>query len=305
MRTLSIGNSFSTDALRWLHDLSVAGGQPIETVNLHIGGCSLMQHALNARNNTPNYLLEVNGELVREGVTMQETLEDGEYDVVTLQQASPSSGLLTSYTPYADELADLVRQVQPKARLYVHQTWAYDEDSEHELFIAYNRKQQMMYDKLSQAYDIMAMALDASIIPTGDLIQELRESPYFAKDGAVPCSYDVDEELSEFPAESEDTSTPPSLTRDGFHLNLYYGRYAAACVWYAALTGSASADVDWIPPKPVQLPKNQDLGQEVWAFIRETADRIARENTTYKSEQIGDVPDIGAIPGANLPDNLR
>lgn len=305
MRILSIGNSFSTDATRWLHDLSAAAGKPIETVNLYIGGCSLKQHALNALDNLPAYLLEVNGEAVREGVTLNDTLRDGEYDAVTLQQVSSASGLVTSYTPYADQLAELIRKEQPKARLFVHQTWAYDEDCQEELFVAYNRKQSMMYKKLEQAYDLMAMSLDAPIIPTGDLIQELRESPYFAKEGGVLSSYDENEELPPFPDTANDPAAPPSLTRDGFHLDLYYGRYAAACLWYAVLTRSPSAEVDWLPPKPVQLPKNQELKPEVWQFIRETADRLARENTDYKSEQIGEVPDIEAIPGANLPDHLK
>ena len=305
MRILSIGNSFSSDAHRWIHDLSVAGGHPIETVNLYIGSCSLKQHALNAQNNTADYLLEVNGVAVREGVTLLDTLRDGSYDVVTLQQVSSASGLLASYTPYADDLADLIRQEQPAADVVIHQTWAYDNDSDLELFIAYNRSQDMMYDKLSKAYDIMAMAIDAKVIPSGDLVQELRESPYFAKEGAVYSSYDPDLELEPFPEASMNPDTPPSLTRDGFHLNYYYGRYAVACLWYAIFSGTPSAQVDWTPPKPAQMPANQDLKPEVWAYIRETADRLAKENIDYQAEQLGDVPDIGTIPGANLPDHLN
>lgn len=43
MKLLSIGNSFSTDAQRWLRDLAAAEGHDLYCVNLYIPGCSLEQ----------------------------------------------------------------------------------------------------------------------------------------------------------------------------------------------------------------------------------------------------------------------
>lgn len=283
MRILSIGNSFSDDAQRWLHDLSVAAGNPIECVNAYIGGCTLNEHSLNYRERLPKYMLQVNGEVIREEVTLNDILADGRYDVVTLQQASHASGLVPSYTPYIHDLADMVAAAQPQAKLMVHQTWAYDEDSTHDMFVAYNNNQTMMHEQLHRAYDIAAMALDAQLIPSGDLIQELRNSPYFAKRGA------------------EDPDQPlPSLTRDGFHLNLYYARYAVSALWYAVLMQQPVSGLDWTPPEPEDLPENQKLKPEVWDFIRSTVDRLAKENIHYEAELIGDVPDVTTIPGSRL-----
>ena len=47
MKVLSIGNSFSQDAQKYLHRLAKQDGVELKTVNLYIGGCSLQRHYLN------------------------------------------------------------------------------------------------------------------------------------------------------------------------------------------------------------------------------------------------------------------
>ena len=44
MNVLAIGNSFSEDATRYLHQIAKAQGTPLTVVNLVIGGCSLERH---------------------------------------------------------------------------------------------------------------------------------------------------------------------------------------------------------------------------------------------------------------------
>ena len=39
MKVLAIGNSFSNDAMRYLHGIAKADGVDMKTVNLFIGGC--------------------------------------------------------------------------------------------------------------------------------------------------------------------------------------------------------------------------------------------------------------------------
>lgn len=46
---LSIGNSFSQDAQRYLHELAKSEGMDLQTVNLYIGGCSLERHFRNLK----------------------------------------------------------------------------------------------------------------------------------------------------------------------------------------------------------------------------------------------------------------
>lgn len=61
MKILSIGNSFSQDAHKWLHEIASNHGMELETANLYIGGCSLQTHWENLVNDNAHYELEWNG----------------------------------------------------------------------------------------------------------------------------------------------------------------------------------------------------------------------------------------------------
>lgn len=103
---LSIGNSFSQDAQRYLHELAKSEGVNIQTVNLYIGGCSLEQHFYNVLEDKKAYLLEMNGYSVSGFmVSIKEALLARNWDYVTLQQASHNSFDYETYQPYLTELA--------------------------------------------------------------------------------------------------------------------------------------------------------------------------------------------------------
>ncbi len=44
IKILCIGNSFSEDAMKYLHAIAKCGGMEVKTVNLYIGGCPLIKH---------------------------------------------------------------------------------------------------------------------------------------------------------------------------------------------------------------------------------------------------------------------
>ena len=44
MNVLAIGNSFSQDATRYLHQVAKSAGVYLEVFNLEIGGCPLSKH---------------------------------------------------------------------------------------------------------------------------------------------------------------------------------------------------------------------------------------------------------------------
>ena len=124
MKVLSIGNSFSQDAHRWLHTMASYDGVELETVNLYIGGCSLQMHWDNLREDLAAYDLERNGGEAEGKISIAQALFMEQWDVVTLQQASSDCGFYESYQPYLRELTDFVREKCPGAQLYFHQTWA-------------------------------------------------------------------------------------------------------------------------------------------------------------------------------------
>ena len=61
IKVLSIGNSFSEDAQRYLYGIARADGVSMKTVNLYIGGCSLERHYRNMLSGNAVYDFQING----------------------------------------------------------------------------------------------------------------------------------------------------------------------------------------------------------------------------------------------------
>lgn len=241
MKILSIGNSFSQDAHKWLHKLAITQGQEMETVNLYIGGCSLQTHWENVVQDRADYDLEINGGEGMRKISIREALEMDQWDVITLQQVSHLSGIPESYEPYFSMLLQYVKAAQPEAKIWFHETWAYEQDSQHPNFPNYDRDQRKMYACVIATTDAVSAHYQLPKIPTGRAIQYLRENV----------------------AEFDYQKTGFSLCRDGFHMSYDYGRYAAACVWYVTLTGSK------IVPGPFE-----DFDGETLRIIANTINRV-------------------------------
>lgn len=225
MKILSVGNSFSQDAHQWLKGICDAAGVSVKLGNLMIGGCSLERHWDNVVNATDPYSFETNGIKPGEPMDIQEAIAQENWDIVTLQQASHFSGQWDTYEPFLSNLADDIRKQLPKAKLYIHETWAYETDSKHDAFGRYDCDQKKMYTLLKQAYQKAAVQIGAPLIPVGDVVQFFREN--------VPA-FDYQ-------------SGGLSLCRDGFHLSLLYGRYLASAVWFETLLGGNIVGNTFLP----------------------------------------------------------
>ncbi len=207
MNILSIGNSFSQDAHRYLHRIAKADGETLKTFNLYIGGCSLYTHYKNMLEDNVAYMLEMNGESTGFKVSVKEALLNREWDVVTLQQVSSQSNDYDRYQPYLNKLADFVKMCAPKAKIVIHQTWAYEEDSQKLVDLMGYKNHKEMFRDLKVAYKKAAKEIDADmVIPSGELFQKLIESGI------------------------------PKVHRDTYHATLGLGRYALGLLWYKALT---------------------------------------------------------------------
>lgn len=215
MKVLSIGNSFSQDAQRYLHRIAKKDGTELRTVNLMIGGCSLRTHYVNMLQDNANYGLGVNGEDTSFRVSIAQALASEEWDVVTLQQASPLSPDYESYVPYIERLAEYVRQYCPKAKIYVHQTWAYEDGSARLEKVGYESMEAMFKD-IELSYDKAAGRIKADgIIPSGKSMLN-----------AVKLGIE-------------------KAHRDTFHAALGVGRYLIALTWYKALFGKDITNNDF------------------------------------------------------------
>ena len=207
MNVLSIGNSFSEDAQKYLYKIATAAGKQLCSFNLYIGGCSLSRHYRNMLSGERAYTLQMNGENTGLPVSLSEGLLNRDWDVITLQQVSSSSAFYDSYQPYLGELAAYVRKCCPKAKILIHQTWAYEEGNERIGNLGFGSRCEM-FEKLQAAYSKAAADISADgIIPSGQLLEALT-----ARGTA-------------------------KVHRDGAHASLGIGRYAIGLLWYAMLTG--------------------------------------------------------------------
>ena len=218
LRILAIGNSFSDDGTEYLpallENLNV---ENVEVARLYVGGCTLEQHVNFYDNSEAAYkfYLSKAGENKwmenPEKVTMQYALAMGEWDIITMQQASGFSGMYDSYTPYLGRLIEAVKKAQPQAELVWHMTWSYSSDSNHKHYKHYNNDQQQMNSAIDNCLHTLLAEFDEieRIIPSGTAVKSLRKSAI--------------------------NNYPKDLTRDGFHMGHGAGRYALACTWYETL----------------------------------------------------------------------
>ena len=247
MKILSIGNSFSTDAHKWLAEVAADVGVEIQPYNLYIGRCPLDKHWNNYCSGAADYEFQLRGETIRP-ISLPEALALETWDVITMQQGSALSGLWDTFQPYLTDLYNAVKQQHPQAQYYLHQTWSYEIDSPHEAFVNYDRSQQQMSDAIATAYEKASAAIGVPVIPVGEVVRYLRRH--------VP--------------ELDYQNGGLSLNRDGHHLSWLYGRYAAALVWCAVLTGRDIRAVRFVPEHEGQRADPallQKINEAVWQAL--------------------------------------
>lgn len=216
LRILAIGNSFADDGMMWLPELLEAASiRNVILGRLYIGGCSLERHCNEYEGGKEDYIYykstKNKWETISKKASMLQGLKDEKWDIISLQQASGWSGLYTSYTPWLGKLIGIVREHSTKKETCIvwHQTWSYARNSTHGQFSNYGKDQIKMFSAINECVGKLRQEHGIEVvIPSGTTIQLLRETSL--------------NDINEF-------------TRDGYHLNEQFGRYAAACAWFEAL----------------------------------------------------------------------
>lgn len=225
MNILAIGNSFSQDATRYLHGIARSMGKKWNTANLYIGGCSLDRHFRNMHSGQDAYELQWNGVGTGFYVSIKEALLSRSWDVITLQQASHYSPFYDTYQPYITELAAYVRSLCPKAKLYIHQTWAYEAGSQKLANVNFANPDDM-FAAVETAYAQAAAEIKADgIIPSGQLMLALSKAV-------------------------------GTVHRDTYHASLGLGRYALGLLWFRVLSGNS---VEGCPFRDLDVPTEESL----------------------------------------------
>lgn len=224
IKILAIGNSFADDSFAYLSKIAKDCNKEVIIGVLFIGGCSLKMHRHNAENNlsTYEYRKDVGeGFVNHKEYSIKMALDDENWDIVTLQQASHDSGIMSSY----DDLDFMIDYVDKNALKKVDfmwlMTWSYEKNSSHPEFKRYENNQQIMDKKILECVKniIIPNKKINGIIPVGIAIRETRKHDSLAG----------------------------KLSRDGFHLSYDYGRYIAGLVLAKAIFKIEIDDIYYLP----------------------------------------------------------
>ncbi|WP_341836142.1 DUF4886 domain-containing protein [Chitinophaga pollutisoli] len=242
-RILIIGNSFSQNAAAFLPQLAKEGGIELELGRAELGGCSLERH----------WKLAESGEKAYKGKSLRELLTDGRWDIVTIQQYSLLSGDPATYSPYARQLVELIRSLQPGAQIFIHQIWAYRNDAK--AFGKINgetraRDASEMHRHVRAAYHQVAGELGLTLIPTGDAFRDMETSRKWRYRKDTSFHYDAPPQ-GKLPNQTNSLHIgyawrDGKLTFDPNHANTA-GCYLGSLVWYRTLLGGKVKHVKFKP----------------------------------------------------------
>ncbi len=225
IRLLAIGNSFSADAVEQeLYPLFEAAGKKVVIGNLYVAGCPLDKHAGYAASDEAAYSYRkiVNGNMTKTANAKMSTgLADEKWDLISLQEGAGHHGQTEYMEPYLTNLIAHLKSKVPTARLVYHVPWAAQKGYDGVKFSYYDYDQQKMYSMICEAtkWVLENHGNDFALcINSFDAIQNGRTS--FLGD---------------------------TFNRDGWHLNLTYGRYTAGCIWYEKITGESVVGNSYFP----------------------------------------------------------
>ncbi len=268
LKVLMIGNSFSVCVGVYLPSIvKSVPGNTLELTSAMIGGCPFEKHAANLKKaeTDPNfkpYRITVwssdspqKAKKTFKG-SVNELLKNNQYDIVTIQQASPKSWDYATYQPFAAEVIAYIRKHQPKAEIVVQQTWAYRCDhpklKPNSTKARWDFDQTGMYERICASYKKLAETGKFRVIPMGDAVQPFRyytpgkyqPSTGEFKEPAVPSN--AGDVVGRGYWKKDPKSGESKLHFDRIHLNPT-GHYLQACVWFTALYGEPVSKIKFAP----------------------------------------------------------
>lgn len=254
LRLFIIGNSFSQDASSYLPDIAKEKGKSLTIGRAQLGGCSLEQHwkYAEAAEANPD---DAKGKPYK-GKSLHMLLSEGTWDIVTIQQYSYLSGDLESYSPYAENLYNYIKKLQPNAEIVLHQTWAYRGDAKRFGRVAPGqtaKDDEEMWLKSRSAYHTVAQQLKVRIIPVGDAFRKVSSNPAhrYKKDELFNYENPVYPNLPRqdnslnmgyYWKNSKDFTFDPNHTNEA-------GKYLGSLMWYAFLFNDSPKNVKFMPDK--------------------------------------------------------
>ena len=243
VRLLTVGNSFSENATKYLARIVEADGNALVHHRCVIGGSGPDQHLAKAAAHEKDPTDKAG--LYGTGKSLKQELAAEKWDVITVQQASIKSHDVSTYRPGMRELYALIKKHAPASEVVIHQTWAYRVDDPRFRGKAAPNTQKAMYDGLSAAYRTVARELGVRLIPVGDAFYAADADPRW---GYRPDpTFDV--KTATHPALPDQTHSlhvgwrwaadKSALAMDGHHAGPA-GEYLGGLVFYEFLYGRSA-----------------------------------------------------------------
>lgn len=212
LKILTIGNSFSDDAMEYVYNIAKeAGVKSVELANLRANSCSLAMHLDNATNNNGVYMFRHwadgattwsdTGTWSGGPYTIKQAVEFADWDYIVFQQVSSDSGNASTYDDL-NALLDYVEELNPTAKFAWHMTWSMRAD----------------YASYGPAYSAIVDAVEAKIVTNSRI------------DLIIPAGTAIQNAKTSY-------LTSVQIQRDAKHLAYGMGRYIAGLTFVKALTG--------------------------------------------------------------------
>ncbi|MBO4351276.1 MAG: DUF4215 domain-containing protein, partial [Proteobacteria bacterium] len=228
IKILGLGNSFMRDSTIYLHDILKNMGYTDVTVGvLYTGGKSINWHAQNIREGgkPATYFLDKNGKYNSYTEKNENELRDYAKAIKSekwdyfIMQTYPS-GVIDLYNKDIDYVINLVKQSSPNAVFGWSMTWALQLGKPHFQMPYHGYTPQKMYEATVMAVQtkIKPRTDIPIVIPVGTAIQNLRQGIF-----------------------------GDNMNRDGYHMSMNNGRFAANLMWAKQITKRPVSKVTYTP----------------------------------------------------------
>ena len=274
LKILTIGNSYSDDAMEYVYNVAKSlGVENVEVANLRANSCSLATHLSNAQNDAGYYMFRYWGDGADKWTDYGSWSSNGTYkistavtqadwDYIIFQQVSTSSTDANTYDDL-NYLIDEVQKLNATAKYGWHMTWG---DKTTTDLSMYNGIVNAVQSKIVTNDDIDV------IIPTGTAIQNARTSTFVSLDDIMRNK----------------------------HLGYGLGRYTAALTMVKALTGLSIDNIEYAPTADTEGHtfefKTYEIGIAIDAVNKAIEKPFEATDITLTLEE-------AAMKGATLLDN--
>ena len=226
LNVLAVGNSFAQDTFTWLPLVAkYLGFEKIRVARLFHGGCSINMHLEFLEQNVPAYSYAVwNGTawVKQKNFTSAAAIADGRWDHIVIQHGTKDGSRYSKPDSY-ENLPALIEKIKSLAegdpKIVFNMTWVGEKNKPKSEMPEYENRLADLYRDITALTQELILPLPGidKVCPTGTAIQNLRR-------------------IYNGP-----------LCRDGYHLTLDLGRFAAAVAFLVALTGIKADKLQWQP----------------------------------------------------------